>query len=138
MEKLTFSMENYLEAVYELSVMSGGTARVSDIAARMGVSKASVNNAMNVLAQRGLLENEKYREICLTDEGRSVGRMTAGKHAILLQLLRFLNVDEHTADEDACAIEHVISVASVQRIYDFLEKQGIDALPERIEPQEQD
>jgi len=136
MEKLTFSMENYLEAVYELSVMSGGTARVSDIAARMGVSKASVNNAMNVLAQRGLLENEKYREICLTDEGRSIGRMTAGKHAVLFQLLRFLNVDEHTADEDACAIEHVISVDSIHQIYEFLEKQGIEALPEPIDPQE--
>ena len=135
MEKLTFSMENYLEAVYELSVMSGGTARVSDIAARMGVSKASVNNAMNVLAQRGLLENEKYREICLTDEGRRIGRMTAGKHAVLFQLLRFLNVEQQTADEDACAIEHVISVDSVHQIYDFLEKQGIDALPERIDPQ---
>ena len=136
MEKLTFSMENYLEAVYELSVMSGGTARVSDIAARMGVSKASVNNAMNVLAQRGLLENEKYREICLTDEGRSIGRMTAGKHAVLFRLLRFLNVDEHTADEDACAIEHVISVDSIHQIYEFLEKQGIEALPEPIDPQE--
>ncbi len=39
MEKLTFTMENYLEAIYELS--SGGTgARVSDIAKRMGVTKA--------------------------------------------------------------------------------------------------
>jgi Mn-dependent transcriptional regulator len=136
MEKLTFSMENYLEAVYELSVMSGGTARVSDIAARMGVSKASVNNAMNVLAQRGLLENEKYREICLTEEGRNVGRMTAGKHAVLFRLLRLLGVDEQTADEDACAIEHVVSLASIHQIYSFLEKQGIDALPERIEAQE--
>lgn len=132
MEKLTFSMENYLEAVYELSVLAGGTARVSDIAVRMGVSKASVNNAMNVLAQRGLVENEKYREILLTPKGAEVGRMTAGKHAILKQMLLHFQVDEETAEEDACAIEHVISSVSIARIYQFLEKQGIQALPERV------
>lgn len=132
MEKLTFSMENYLEAVYELSVLTGGTARVSDIAVRMGVSKASVNNAMNVLAQRGLVENEKYREIVLTAEGAEVGRLTAGKHAILKQMLLFFQVEEETAEEDACAIEHVISTVSIARIYKYLEQQGIEALPPRI------
>jgi hypothetical protein len=58
MANLTFSMENYLEAVYELSA-GNGAARVSDIAARLDVSKASVNSAMNALHQRGLVTNEK-------------------------------------------------------------------------------
>ncbi|HOA79836.1 MAG TPA: MarR family transcriptional regulator, partial [Defluviitaleaceae bacterium] len=57
MEKLTFVMENYLEAIYELT---GGTsgARVSDISERLGVSKASVNSAMATLAEKGLVINE--------------------------------------------------------------------------------
>ncbi|MBQ3090181.1 MAG: metal-dependent transcriptional regulator [Oscillospiraceae bacterium] len=125
MANLTFSMENYLEAVYELT-QNGGGARVSDIAVRMGVSKASVNNAMNVLHQRGLVENEKYREIYLTEEGQRLAKLTSQKHRILRTLLQdVIGIDEKTANEDACAIEHVISDRSAEKILAYLEKQGL-------------
>lgn len=125
MSKLTFSMENYLEAVFELSAAGGG-ARVSDIAARLDVSKASVNNAMNVLHERGLVVNEKYREIYLTEEGLRVARLTSQKHHILLTLLRdVIGIDEAQADQDACAIEHVISDTSIEKILAYLEKQAL-------------
>ena len=128
MSKLTFSMENYLEAVYELSVGEGG-ARVSDIAARLGVSKASVNSAMNALHQRGLVENEKYREIYLTEEGLRVARLTSQKHVILQTLLhRVIGVDSQQASEDACAMVHVISEESTEKILAFLEQQGLSPL----------
>ncbi len=128
MSNLTFSMENYLEAVYELSAGNTG-ARVSDIAARMNVSKASVNSAMNALHQRGLVENEKYREIYLTEEGLRIARLTAQKHHILQTLLhRVMGVDNEQASEDACAIEHVISDESTEKILAFLEERGLSIL----------
>lgn len=128
MEDLTFAMENYLEAVYELSAAGGG-ARVSDIAARLGVSKASVNSAMNVLSAKQLVENEKYREVVLTGRGRNLARMTANKHAILRCLLaKVMGVPADIADADACAMEHVISAASVRGILRFLEEQGLSPL----------
>jgi Mn-dependent DtxR family transcriptional regulator len=68
MDKLTFTMENYLEAIYELSSDKEG-ARVSDIAKRLGVSKASTNSAIVSLADKGLINYEKYKEIFLTDKG---------------------------------------------------------------------
>ena len=67
MEHLTIAMEHYLETVYDLCGKGG--CRLSDVAARLEVSKASANNAMNVLASRGLVESEKYREIRLTEQG---------------------------------------------------------------------
>jgi len=125
MERLTFAMENYLEAVYELSLTAGG-ARVSDIAARMGVSKASVNNAMNVLAAKGLVVNEKYRPVRLTEAGRHLARSTSEKHQILQALLtRVMEVPADVADRDACAMEHVISTESAEHILTFLEERGI-------------
>lgn len=128
MGSLTFSMENYLEAVYELSGESGG-ARVSDIAARMGVSKASVNSAMNTLHQRGLVENEKYREIFLTEAGLHVAQLTSQKHVILQTLLhQVMGVERQQASEDACAMEHVISQASIEKILAFLEERGLSPL----------
>lgn len=133
MDQLTVAMENYLEAVYELS-LNGSGSRVSDIAARLGVSKASVNNAMNVLASKGLVENEKYREIHLTPHGLELARLTSGKHAILQCLLTgVMGVDPETASADACAIEHVISMESVRRIYEFLKRQDLASLPQGLD-----
>lgn len=121
MEKLSFSMENYLEAVFELS--KDGGARVTDIAARMGVTKASTNNAMAVLAEKGLIVNEKYQEIRLTPRGMELAGVISQKHAIIKRfLIRVLHVDKETAETDACAIEHVISRESVAAMRRYSEE----------------
>jgi DtxR family Mn-dependent transcriptional regulator len=122
MEKLTFTMENYLEAIYELSPEGDG-ARVTDIAERLGVTKASTNSAMATLSEKGLIVNEKYREVFLTEEGLKIARLTANKHHIIQQFLtRVLKVDTAVAAEDACAVEHVISWNSVLAMEDFMKK----------------
>ena len=120
MDKLTFTMENYLEAIYELSP-DGDGARVTDIAERLGVTKASTNSAMSTLSEKGLIVSEKYREIFLTEEGLRIARLTANKHHIIQQFLtKVLKVDASVAAEDACAIEHVISRNSVSAMEEFL------------------
>lgn len=122
MEKLTFTMENYLEAIYELSE-DGAGARLSDIARRLGVTKASANSAMATLAQKGLIVNEKYREIFLTPEGRKKAEATSGKHHTIRRFfIDVLRIDPVVADEDACAIEHVISAESVAAMQAFLHR----------------
>jgi DtxR family Mn-dependent transcriptional regulator len=122
MEKLTFTMENYLEAIYELS-QSGGSARVSNIAERLGVTKASTNSAMATLASKGLIENEKYGEIFLTSSGQSLAEFTSRKHHIIRDFfVDILQIDDEIADSDACAIEHVISSKSIEAMQAFLMK----------------
>ncbi len=124
MEKLSFAMENYLEAVYELSV-DGKGARVTDIAARMNVTKASTNNAMSVLSEKGLIMNEKYQEIVLTSEGHKLAEFISNKHTVIQKFLTaVLKVDPAIADTDACAIEHVISSESVYAMDNYLKNQG--------------
>lgn len=120
MKKLTFAMENYLEAVYELSNGDMG-ARVSDIAERLNVTKASTNSAMTTLSERGLITNEKYGEIYLTPAGKKLAQITSGKHQIIRKFfIDLLKIDPAIADEDACAIEHVISGDSIQAMQDFM------------------
>jgi len=114
-------MENYLEAIYELT---GGTsgARVSDISERLGVSKASVNSAMATLAEKGLVISEKYKEVFLTPAGLEKAKLTSEKHQIIQKfLINVLKVDEETADRDACHIEHVISNDSISAMQKFME-----------------
>lgn len=121
MVNLTFNMENYLEAVYELSKDETG-ARVSDIAERLGVTKASTSVAMTTLSEKGLITNEKYGEIYLTPAGKKLAEFTSRKHQIIRQFfIDVLNIDFKIADNDACAIEHVISNDSIQAMQDFLQ-----------------
>lgn len=120
MEKLTFTMENYLEAVYELSQGETG-ARVSDIADRLNVTKASTNSAMATLSEKGLIINEKYGEIFLTPAGKKLAEITSRKHQIIRDFfVNLLNIEPGVADEDACAIEHVISSDSIQAMQEFM------------------
>jgi len=124
MNKLTFTMENYLEAIYELSPEGKG-ARVTDIADRLGVTKASTNSAMSTLSEKGLIVNEKYKEVYLTEEGLKIAKLTANKHHIIQEFLtKVLKIDADIAAEDACAIEHVISWNSVSAMEEFLRSGG--------------
>lgn len=125
MKKLTFTMENYLEAIYELSSKDTG-ARLSDIAERLGVTKASTNKAMATLSEKGLILNEKYKEIFLTPEGRRLAELTSKKHHVIWHFFtKILHIDAAIADKDACAIEHVISNDSINAMQEFLEARGI-------------
>ena len=125
MPKLTFTMENYLEAIYELSKENdtGDGARVSDIAERLGVTKASTNRAMATLSQKGLIQTEKYKEIFLTPKGRELAEITSRKHHTIRDFfISVLHIDAAIADADACAIEHVISNDSVSAMQKFMQK----------------
>ncbi|WP_027398999.1 metal-dependent transcriptional regulator [Anaerovorax odorimutans] len=120
MEKLTFTMENYLEAIYELSKQGEGV-RVSDIAKRMNVTKASTNSAMSTLSEKGLITNEKYKEIFLTPKGFKLAKFTAEKHHVIENFfINILKVKASTATKDACAIEHVISSDSITAMQEFM------------------
>jgi len=142
MENLSIAMQNYLETIFDLSRKSTPVSqdfgpdlpagvRVSDIATRLDVSKASVNNAMNVLAKLGFVSNEKYQEIYMTDLGKETAALLEGKHKIIKTLFTdIIGISENTADNDACAIEHIISHEAVQQIHEYLIRQGINVIKE--------
>lgn len=122
MTRLSFTMENYLETIYELS-RDGDGVRVSDIAERLCVTKASTNSAMATLSKKGLINNEKYGEIFLTPAGLELAHFTATKHHVIEKFFReILNVNPSVADEDACAIEHVISNDSIAAMKKYLQQ----------------
>jgi Mn-dependent DtxR family transcriptional regulator len=125
-EKLTFTMENYLEAVYELSLDHKG-ARVTDIADKLKVTKASTNSAMCVLAEKGLITNEKYQEIFLTPKGLELAKFMADKHHIIKEFfIQVLKVEPFIADSDACSIEHVISSDAIHAMQYFMQHLSSD------------
>ncbi|MDR1204261.1 MAG: metal-dependent transcriptional regulator, partial [Peptococcaceae bacterium] len=101
MDKLSPRMEDYLEAVYEVSLKRYG-ARLTDIAARLSVTKSTANAAMAALAERRLVKNERYARVVLTRKGAQMARAAARKHETIRDFLtEILQIDDATADKDA-------------------------------------
>ena len=109
------SGEMYLETILILSQKSGFVRSV-DIGEKMGYSKPSVSRAVGILRQGGYIEVGKDGGIILTDSGRAVAEKIYERHRLLTRFLVTLGVEEATAAEDACKIEHVISDASLEAI----------------------
>lgn len=108
-QKLTPSSEDYLETILELSD-HGEAVRSVDIAGHLGVSKASVNKAMGILRDLGLIDQAHYGLIHLTDSGRLQAGDILQRHAMLKRfLIEILHISESIAEKDACRMEHVIS-----------------------------
>jgi DtxR family Mn-dependent transcriptional regulator len=112
---MTQSLEDYLEMVSFLA--DEGEVRVTDIAARLGVSKPSVLTALKVLEERGLLEHERYRRVLLTKKGVSLAGEIRDRHYVLTAFLRdILEVNAETAEKDACKMEHLLSEETFKKI----------------------
>ncbi|MDR2070577.1 MAG: metal-dependent transcriptional regulator [Treponema sp.] len=112
---MTQSLEDYLEMVSFLS--DDGAVRVTDIAARLGVSKPSVLTALKTLEEQGLLEHERYRSVTLTPKGIVRAAEIRGRHYFLTAFLRdVVGVDAETAEKDACKMEHILSEATLEKM----------------------
>jgi len=114
------SGEMYLETIYVLS-RSKGTVRSLDVAEHMKYSKPSDSRAIGLLKSGGYVEVEPSGNLRLTDIGREVAEKIYARHDLLKTLLMRLGVDEETAVEDACKMEHSISDRSFEAIKRYFE-----------------
>ena len=112
------SGEMYLEAILVLAKKSG-YVRSIDVSEYLGYSKPSVSRAMGILREGGYILVEKDGAITLTDSGKKLAETIYERHTVLSELLIRLGVDEKTATDDACRIEHVISDESFQAIKQY-------------------
>ena len=108
------SGEMYLETILVLSQRTG-FVRAIDIGEEMGYSKPSVSRAVGILRQ-GYIHVAEDGGITLTESGQAVAEKIYERHRLLTSFLVKLGVDEKTAAEDACKMEHVISDASMEAI----------------------
>lgn len=115
------SGEMYLETIHVL-YKKHGAVRAIDISEHMGYSKPSVSRAMGILKQAEYIVVDKNGFITLTDSGLEVANRMYERHTLLTELFTRLGVDEETAADDACKIEHHISEKSFEAIKKFVEE----------------
>ncbi len=102
------SGEMYLETIYVL-YQKQQNVRSIDVAEEMGFSKPSVSRGVSILKRDGYLTVDEKGYLELTDAGTDLAMKIYERHTILTKTLVLLGVDEQTAAQDACKMEHVIS-----------------------------
>ncbi len=118
---LSASLEDYLEAIYNLS-NSSQVAHSKDIATSLGVAKPSVTGALKLLVKKGLVNYIPYGSVTLTPSGRAQAAKVAKKHDILESFfMDILGVDHSIAHPTACKAEHVLGEAAVKKLLRFIE-----------------
>ena len=107
--KIQQSSEDYLEAMLMLKERRGYVRSV-DVATQLGVTKPSVSYATKRLRENGYITMDTDGLIGLTDAGMEIAAQIYERHKLLTQILIDLGVSEEAAREDACKIEHDLSI----------------------------
>lgn len=107
---ITPKMEDYLRRIYRLEQEADGPVSNSDIADRLGITRASVTSMLSTLSNRGLIDREPYRPIRLTSEGEKLALAVIRRHrlaeAMLSELFEY-TISE--VDAEADILEHHLS-----------------------------
>ncbi len=83
-KEMTPTMENYLEVVGELT-NEMRVVRVTDIAHELHVRMPSVTEALKVLTKDGLIRQEKYGCVGLTQTRKLIASEINSRHQILFK-----------------------------------------------------
>ncbi|HPU45076.1 MAG: metal-dependent transcriptional regulator [Clostridiaceae bacterium] len=109
------SAEMYLETILVLR-QKLPQVRSIDIVNELNYKKSSVSVAMKKLRENGLIEMDDNGFITLTEKGEQIAATMLERHKLISDWLIQMGVDEATAIEDACRIEHVISHESFEAL----------------------
>ena len=115
------SAENYLEAILVLKNKKGNVRSI-DVAHELMVSKPSVSVAMKHFREEGYVTTDSEGGLSLTEKGLKIAHRVYERHQIITKALMAIGVDEITAKEDACKIEHDISEKTFEKLKAFTSK----------------
>jgi DtxR family transcriptional regulator, Mn-dependent transcriptional regulator len=117
----TDRFEEYLETILYLIRKNQGPAKTKQISEELNVSPPSVTEMVKKLNSSGLVEYTPYQGVELTEKGTDEAIKIKRKHQVLETfLVEVLNFDRKQAHKEACELEHAVSDAVLEKIYDFL------------------
>ena len=106
--------EMYLKTLYRVRGRHE-VARSRDLAHALGVSPGTVSGVLKKLKEMGLVEHERYGVVVLTPAGASIAECMLRRFETIRDVLvGVFGVDPETAAEDACAMEHAASPATIR------------------------
>ncbi len=118
---MTHSEENYLKAIYHLTVQLEAEVPTNAIAEMMETKASSVTDMLKKLADKALINYIKYQGVSLTEKGTHAAKMIVRKHRLwevfLVEKLAFTWDEVHDIAEQ---LEHIKSEKLINKLDDFL------------------
>ena len=116
MEKISSSLEDYLEAIAEI-IEDNGHAHTKDIADKLHVKMPSVTSALQTLSAKGLIRYQSHAPVVLTAAGSERAAVIRLRHAAFNNFFReILKLSPEEANDTACKVEHIIGEKVMSRI----------------------
>lgn len=112
---LTQSLEDYLETILILQKKKPEVRSV-DVAEQLNFSKPSVHRAIKLLKKDKYITVDDAGLLQLTEMGMATAQRIYERHRFFTEQLESWGIDEKTAEEEACRIEHVVSQESFEKI----------------------
>ena len=116
-------LEDYVELIADL-LSTGGEARPTDVARRLGVSHATAIKTIARLKREGLATGRPYRGVFLTQEGQKLAARVRARHRLVVDMLLALGIPAEAAEADAEGIEHYASEVTLKAFAQFLASRG--------------
>ncbi|MCK4658955.1 MAG: metal-dependent transcriptional regulator [Phycisphaerae bacterium] len=117
---ISHSAAHHIVAIVEL-LERNGYARVSDVAKLLNITRGSASLTLKSLKQRGLVAEDENRFLKLSDEGETVASSVRGRAFLIRRFfMDVLDLPSEDAEVDACKIEHLLSLATAERLAQFL------------------
>ncbi len=110
------SADDYLKAIFILSQDNTKPVRVTDIARLMGFSKASVSRAVRNLLCDGRITLTPNKRVVLTPKGLDEAKGVYEKNKFFKNILVDAGVDDKTANDEACRMEHALCTDSFEKL----------------------
>lgn len=117
------SAENYLETILMIK-KNKGYVRGIDIANKLNITKPSVSVAMKNFREEGYISVDSDGGISLTEKGMRIAECMYERHNLIAKALMLIGVDEETAFEDSCKIEHDVSDITMKKLKEYLVEKG--------------
>ena len=133
---MTYSEENYIKVIYHLSLVSPKGINTNSIAGMIESKASSVTDMVKKLAEKELVDYQKYQGVTLTQKGLHAAKMIVRKHRLwevfLVEKLDFTWDEVHDLAEE---LEHIKSEKLINRLDEFLgfpkEDPHGDPIPDR-------
>ena len=120
--KLTHTEENYLKSIYSLELSSSKNVSTTLLAKKMKTKASSVTDMIKKLADKNLVDYEKYKGVSLTKSGKTIAVKIVRKHRLWeVFLVNKLDYNWDEVHEIAEQLEHIKSYSLTDKLDKYLE-----------------
>lgn len=118
---MSVAVENFIKAIYNNKHQEHLDAKPGTIAKKLGISNAAATDMSKKLAEKGLLEYEKYKELQLTEKGTKKALLVIRKHRLWEAFLhKTFDMSLHDIHREAELLEHETSDFLANKISEYL------------------